>query len=225
MTISGRKAGARTGGLSEREHPAALQVAAPGLDPYWQCLLKEFADSVARLPEHMRRAIKLRQQGYSFGQTAEILNRDGIKCSKVSVRNWMLKALERSTSKARLRRSGRSQGRKRVCLIRQTARRPLLRLGHVYKFISCCRDADRGGVRRPAVGEMLAPTRSSCSRLRGGGGRRPSALLSSLQRTYLKMHCALGTAPAPDPAGSTGGLSALNRAKVVHIAEFRRFSR
>ncbi|HEX8474632.1 MAG TPA: RNA polymerase sigma factor [Pyrinomonadaceae bacterium] len=71
----------------------ALTVAAPGLSPYAECFFKEFAESLKRLPEHKRRAVELRQEGYSYEEIAVTLNRERIKCTKVAVRNWVMEAL------------------------------------------------------------------------------------------------------------------------------------
>lgn len=70
---------------------AALTIAAPGASPYEKCLISEFADSVRLLPESHLQALDLWNQGHSC---EEIRVKLRLSCTKVTVRNWIMEALD-----------------------------------------------------------------------------------------------------------------------------------
>lgn len=86
--------------LRKREVPLSdilleeLLIIDPGMGPEGECLFNEFAEFIKTLPENRRRAMTLRQEGYSYEKIAEILNCDGIKCTNVTVRKWCRDSLE-----------------------------------------------------------------------------------------------------------------------------------
>jgi RNA polymerase sigma factor (sigma-70 family) len=65
-----------------------LLIIDPAIGPEGDCFFNEFEAFIQTLPENRRRAMALRQEGYSYEKIAEILNRGDIRCTNVTVRKW-----------------------------------------------------------------------------------------------------------------------------------------
>lgn len=71
-----------------------LQVEDSRVDLDWDCFLNDFIEFTQTLPDGCRRAMMLRFAGYTFRQSAMIMNAAGIECSHVTVRTWVRDGLK-----------------------------------------------------------------------------------------------------------------------------------
>jgi DNA-directed RNA polymerase specialized sigma24 family protein len=88
-----KKEGSLLTDLSERN----LTEADPSIDIESECLVSEFMEFITKnLPAERRRAIALRQEGYTYREVADILNSEGVgeSPSHVTVRKWIKDSLD-----------------------------------------------------------------------------------------------------------------------------------
>jgi RNA polymerase sigma factor (sigma-70 family) len=71
-----------------------FDIPAPDVDYDGKCFLSLFLQFIKDLPSEHQRAIKLWLEDDSYREIAETLNDEGIECSHVTVRNWVIASLD-----------------------------------------------------------------------------------------------------------------------------------